>query len=266
MTKKATTGAKFMTVSGGLNPITVGTVPLGELSFRRENYRKMNEKQKATLRASTDSLGFQSFLVVVKESDGTYGIVDGHHRRDELEAKGATEAPVILLPEGTDPRKADMGMFSFNVSAEVQDEKFASLVLQMLEDGADAEQLRLHAGISEDFMKSVQEALKEPSPELGGEDDLPREGNDGGPGPKGPKAPKVKIVLVLQRDAEGSASPVAFTMTGEKTIISREVREALEAQNLVLEELEPLWFQSGEDLPMILDSVLSEDEGEDEGP
>ena len=119
---------------------------MGELSFRRENYRKMNEKQKATLRASTDSLGFQSFLVVVKESDGTYGIVDGHHRRDELEAKGATEAPVILLPEGTDPRKADMGMFSFNVSAEVQDEKFASLVLQMLEDGADAEQLRLHAG------------------------------------------------------------------------------------------------------------------------
>jgi len=155
----STTEPSFITVQAGLNPITVGSVPLGMLSFRRENYRKMTPAQKKTLRGSTDSLGFQSFILVIKEADGTYGIVDGHHRRDELEEQGAATAPVILLPEGTDPKKADLGMFSFNVSAEIQDDKFAKMVLEMLESGVAPEEVGLHAGVSEDFMKGIQERM-----------------------------------------------------------------------------------------------------------
>lgn len=261
-TKKSEAGeAKFMTIQAGVNPITVGSVPLSELSFRRENYRKMNAQQRETLRASTDSMGFQSFLVVVREPDGTYGIVDGHHRRDELESRGATTAPVILLPDNVDRKQADMGMFSFNVSAEIMDDKFGELVLKMLEDGADPEALRLHAGVSEDFMASIQEALAEPIP--GSDGDLPREGTGSEKPQRQQKVPAIKVVMVFSRGEDGSLTPVAMTMTGKDTILSREVREGLEEQGMVIEELEPVWFASGDDLPGLIADLTSEEEPTD---
>jgi hypothetical protein len=252
----STTEPSFITVQAGLNPITVGSVPLGMLSFRRENYRKMTPAQKKTLRGSTDSLGFQSFILVIKEADGTYGIVDGHHRRDELEEQGAATAPVILLPEGTDPKKADLGMFSFNVSAEIQDDKFAKMVLEMLESGVAPEEVGLHAGVSEDFMKGIQEMMAEPIPEPG-TDDLPREGSGDKP-ERTKKVPAVKLVMILSRDEEGNVAPYAFTMTHKDTIISREVREAFDAQGLEIEEVEPIWFADETELVVKLDEMAQE--------
>ena len=253
----------FITVQAGLNPITVGSVPLGMLSFRRENYRKMTAAQRKTLRGSTDSLGFQSFILVIKEKDGSYGIVDGHHRRDELEEQGAATAPVILLPEGTDPKKADLGMFSFNVSAEIQDDKFANMVLEMLKEGVSPEEVGLHAGVNDDFMQGIQQMLEEPVPETA-TDDLPREGSGDKP-EKTKKAPSVKLVMVLSRDGEGNVSPVAFTMTHKDTIISREVREALDGQGLELEEVEPVWFGDESELVMKLDEIGQSAEGQESG-
>jgi len=148
-------------------------------------------------------------------------------------------------------------MISFNVSADVQDEILGKFVLEMLETGVDEEQLRLHAGLSESFMASIKAALAEPIPGL--EDgELPREGTGDDKGTKAKKAPAVKMVIVLAKDEEGNLSPLAFTMTHRDTILSKEVRDALTEQGMELEEVEPMWFSEGEDLPMLLDELANQ--------
>ena len=81
---EAEASEKFVKLSTGLNDITVGTIPMSKLGTIRANYRKMNKQQRETLAASVDRFGFQSFVAVVRNEDGTYAIVDGHHRVDEL--------------------------------------------------------------------------------------------------------------------------------------------------------------------------------------
>jgi hypothetical protein len=40
----------------------------------------MNAQQLAGLRAAVDRIGFQSLVTLNVEDDGTFGIIDGHHR------------------------------------------------------------------------------------------------------------------------------------------------------------------------------------------
>ncbi|TXH42785.1 MAG: hypothetical protein E6Q97_35175, partial [Desulfurellales bacterium] len=148
---------KFMVLDAGINQIVVGSVPLSKLSKRRPNYRRMNRQQKETLKASVDKFGFQDLITVVREADGSYGIVDGHHRVEELSERGATRVPVVLLPEGTGKVDADLGMLSFNVSAEIVDTEFSAFIKDLMDTGVDAEELRKHATISEAFMKTLQD-------------------------------------------------------------------------------------------------------------
>ena len=100
-----------------IGDMTVGIVPRDRIRFRRDNYRKMSALQRDTLKASVDRFGFQSFVVVRLEDDGMYGLVDGHHRLEELDERGVKEIPILILPE-VSATDADLGMLSFNVSAD----------------------------------------------------------------------------------------------------------------------------------------------------
>ena len=60
--------------------ITVGLVLLSRVHQRRDNFRCMNAQQLAGLRAAVDRIGFQSLVTLNVENDGTFGIIDGHHR------------------------------------------------------------------------------------------------------------------------------------------------------------------------------------------
>lgn len=242
----------FITLDGP-NKITVGTVPLELLTKRRENYRKMNKVQRDALRASMKNLGFQSFIQVVKRPDGTYGIIDGHHRVEELHAMGATVAPVILLPEGTTERQADLAMLSFNVSADIKDDVFSSMILDLIESGP-VDEVREHAAISAAFMDQLTKALGEPMP---GDEPIPTEGSGGSPAPKAKKVPPTKVVVIFAETADGKV-PVMFCATHKDTLISAATRDSLAAQDLTLDEIEPVWFSDEDELLHQIESAAAE--------
>lgn len=248
---------KFVTLDAGINKVVVGSIPLEKVVHRRKNYRKMNKNQKETLQASVDKFGFQDLITVVKNEDGTYGIVDGHHRVEELASRGADRIPVVLLPEGTSKLDADLGMLSFNVSAEIVDAEFASFVKELMDAGTDADELRKHATISEGFMDTLKAALDEPGGAEPDMEDLPSSGS-GEKATKPRKAPNVKIVVLISKDEEGNPIP-AFCVTHKDTVIDKDVRAVLEGEGFELDEIEPVWFDNGPNLLEIL-AASQEDE------
>lgn len=250
---------KFVTLDAGINQVTVGTIPMSKLAIRRKNYRKMNAQQKETLQASVDKFGFQDLITVVKNEDGTYGIVDGHHRVEELQSRGADRIPVVLLPEGLSKTDADLGMLSFNVSAEVVDAEFATMIQDLMEAGADADEIRKHATISSAFMDALQTSLSEPADMP---DDSLQEGVGGGKTPKAKKPPSTKLVVLLYTDPETKEVYPTFGLTHKDTILDSEVRAVLEAEGLKIEEVEPVWFENGPNLLEKLAESATEEETE----
>jgi hypothetical protein len=256
---------KFVTLNAGVNDITVGTIPMSKLGVIRANYRKMNKQQRETLAASVDRFGFQSFVAVVRNEDGSYAIVDGHHRVEELRERGSLTVPVILLPEGsTHDRK--LGMLTFNVSAEVQDEEFVKLLQELMAEGADSEAIRKAATISDTFMADLEAALHrhgEEAPAPG--DELDHEGTGTEKKPKKSKDPQIKLLVLLAPAEEGGPLVVQmYCATPKDTIISREVRQTLEESGVVLDETLPVWVDNEGHLMETL-AELAAGEPEDDG-
>lgn len=261
---EAEASEKFVKLSTGLNDITVGTIPMSKLGTIRANYRKMNKQQRETLAASVDRFGFQSFVAVVRNEDGTYAIVDGHHRVDELRERGSLTVPVILLPEGT-PTDRKLGMLSFNVSAEVQDEELVKLLQELMTEGADSEAIRKAATISDTFMADLEAALHRSGEDAPLGDELDREGSATERKPKKSKDPQIKLLVLLAPAEEGGPLMVQmYCVTPKDTIISREVRQTLEESGVVLDEALPVWVDNEGHLMETL-AELAAEEPEDDG-
>ncbi len=239
---------KLVTIQTSTNPIEVGTVPIEKLSRRRTNFRKMTKAQKAALKHSMDLAGMQSLIQVVRNEDGTFGIIDGHHRLEELQERGATDVPVIVLPASVDKDKADMLMLTFNVSAELVDEEFTNLLSEMLNNGTSKEDVAKSAVVSEELLDQLQRTMQDVElPEIA-PDDLPTDGlKQGAPKPK--KSPKIKLLLIypLEPNEENEGSQ-RIAATHMDTIISREARDALAQEGMGIEEIEPMWIDSDVDL------------------
>lgn len=232
--------------------MTVGVVPREKIHFRRDNYRRMSELQRQTLKASVDKFGFQSFLIVKEDGDG-YGLVDGHHRLQELDERGVTSVPILVLPANVDENDATLGMLSFNVSAEVVDDQLVKLLTELQEAGITNAEIAAHATLSERFVDQLQEALKNtPTPESG-ETELSLEGEGGGKSRK-KKSPDVKLVILSTND-ESSETLGFFTMP-TKAIIDNAYREALRESNLVLEEIPLEFVEDTNELSNAIDMVL----------
>lgn len=229
---------KFVTIQTDTNPITVGTVPLAKLVRRRDNFRKMTPQQKAALQASINASGMQSFIAVVKNPDGTYGIVDGHHRMEELTSRGVQNVPVVVLPEQTSKEEADLAMLSFNVSAEIVDDKFSELLIDLMNSGVEKAQIATAAVVSQGFIDRLSEALAAPAIEAG-EEELPTEGLKLPGATKAKKAPRVKVLLLSNEEGVQ-----LIACTHAETIISSEVRDMLGSEGLKIDEVEPIWVDN----------------------
>lgn len=258
---------RLMVLQGGPNPITVGVVPISMISFRRDNYRKMNARQRETLQAGIDRLGFQTLLIVIREADGTFGLVDGHHRLEELKAAGALMAPVIVLPEGTTKEDADLAMLSLNVSAELDDAQFGKFISDLMAGGTDAEEIRKHGTLSESFMDQLQEALARTDGEPQPDDDLPTDVTPGSEKAKKSKVPDLKVVVLLgitepeEAGGEPGKSIEGLFLCPKATIISAEVREALEVSGFAIDEVEAAYFEDeGQLMEMLTDRYGGEED------
>ena len=237
---------KLVKIQTSMNPIEVGTIPMSLLKQRRTNFRKMTKQQRAALKLSMDTAGMQSFIQVVRNDDGTFSIVDGHHRRDELLERGATDIPVVVLPENLDEKAADTLMLTFNVSADLDDTEFAKLLDDMLQKGIAKEQVATAAVISTDMLDQLQNALNEMEVPDAPLDELPNEVK-GANATKAKKAPKIKIVHLWPSDPESNMANV-LCATHADTVINREVVGALKEAGYDLEEIEPVWFDGPDDM------------------
>jgi len=241
MAKKTTEEApKFFKIPTSTNEIEVGTVPMELLVQRRNNFRKMTRQQKAALKMSLDATGMQSFIQVVRNSDGTFSIVDGHHRRDELIERGAKVAPVIVLPE-MDEQTADKLMLTFNVSAELIDDEFTKLMRDMLDKGIEKSEIATAAVVSEALLDELQKSLEDVEPPDVVEDDLPRDVKVGTKA--GKKPPKIKVLILSPTgpDVDG----LILAATHADTVITNEVRESVAAAGYSIDEAEPVWVEDG---------------------
>jgi hypothetical protein len=138
--------------------LRVGRIPLNLISHRRANYKAMGETAMATLRASVEKYGFKTLVVVTPQPDGTYGIVDGHHREKVARERGMKDVPVVVL-EGVDPMDADLAMLSFNPPpGDLIPDVYVDF-LKELDAKAGREELAVLAGLEPGFLEDIMSAL-----------------------------------------------------------------------------------------------------------
>lgn len=238
----------WMELDAGLNKIKVGSVPIDKLVRVRNNYREQSSAQRQAMDKSTEKFGFQSLIVVSKQADGTYAVIDGHHREDVLRFKGATMAPVILLPEGMSAADLDLSRIAFNISAEVKDDEFASLLRDILAEGGDMQDVATISTVSDKFLEELTRKLDDEP--LADTSELDREVLDTGAGKK-KKTPKLKIVVLA--DSESPEGAVRFCICPTDTIISNEIRQGLGDLKIAVDEIEPFYFENDEELIELLD-------------
>lgn len=89
-----------------IQPVEV--LPLERLHHNPENpKRPLGLKYKRGLRASLERFGFAGLLVVAEDGDGSYEVLDGNTRLDELERLGVESVPcVVYRGMGRDERRA----------------------------------------------------------------------------------------------------------------------------------------------------------------
>lgn len=124
----------------------VGEVYLKSIKHRKARFRKMDELQLETLRDSVSRLGPRDPIIVVPgKKEGTWELVDGHHRVDELTSQGYETTPVVVLTnkdgEPVDKATADLAMQSFNVSAHIDEKNFFDVLEEMRADGISVDEI-----------------------------------------------------------------------------------------------------------------------------
>ena len=149
--------AGFSEVAEGM---FVGSVPLDKLKLRRPRFRRMDELQRRTLRDSIDRFGMKTFVLVRPGKNGSYEIVDGHHRIDEAKERGWSEVPVILAVDKDgkvlEPGQTDLAMLSFNVGAEIDEDVFLEFIHELADNVGSAEVARFTAMEESSLAEMVQ--------------------------------------------------------------------------------------------------------------
>lgn len=181
----------------------LGVVPFDKLVRRRTNYKQMTEAQKKALRANLDEFGFKGFCPVEVRDDGTFGMIDGHHRWEELEARGANGLPVVLI-DG-DPTRLDLAMFGFNVVGDNKPHEFLDMVRE-LATKTSVDDVATFAALSPEFLRDLEEATQRPI-------DVPVMPDEVSDTPAPRKAPKPSWeALTFYRDDESATPRPAFTV------------------------------------------------------
>jgi len=116
----------------------------------------MTEAQKATLRKSIESFGFKSLIAVEPYDDGTFGVLDGHHRWEAAQAMGLKEVPVVLIDSDEDG--FDLAMLSFNVTADIIPDVYLDF-LSELDSRVGPEMLASFTALDEGFLKDLGDTL-----------------------------------------------------------------------------------------------------------
>lgn len=127
-------------------------IPLGLIVQTQANYKRMTPEQYGALRASVAAFGWKSFAVVRPLDDGTYEMIDGHHRLKLAEERGLDELPCVILDENVE--KAGLARFSFNVAGEVLPEVYLD-AMRALQEEFGTDDTAAFTGLSQNFVAGV---------------------------------------------------------------------------------------------------------------
>jgi len=127
---------EFVELETGLQ---IGEVYIKSIKQRKTRFRKMDDLQLQALKDSIGRLGPRDPVIVIPgKTSGEWELIDGHHRIDELSTRGYDTVPVVVLTDkqgqSVSPADADLAMFSFNVSAELDEKGFFEVLREMRDD------------------------------------------------------------------------------------------------------------------------------------
>lgn len=217
-------GEKVVDLGEGL---MVGRVLVSRVHPRRNNYRQMNQQQLAGLKASIARLGFKSLVTVNVEEDGTFGIIDGHHRYAEAVEAGDATIPVVFL--FLNKLDADWGMLSFNISAETLAHEFNSLLKDIMAQGADMVELSAVSSVSVEYLDMLNKVGEDIEGAL-----------NAGVNPEellvSPRKPKSKKRYIVIVDWDRKQLVKGVLTVPSEFVVSRSVQDAAELQGLAVTE------------------------------
>lgn len=89
-------------------------VPIDELVDWPDNPNKMTDLDFEMLKYGIETTGFHQNILVWARPDGTFEMIDGHHRKDAAAAVGLTELPAKVLPEDYPPEQVEALRLALN--------------------------------------------------------------------------------------------------------------------------------------------------------
>lgn len=117
-------------------------IPIGKLTGNPANPKKaFSARHQKGLRASLKQYGFAGCFVVAADPDGTYEILNGNSRVEELRAAGVTEVPAVVY-ENMPGEERTKFVLAYDKHAKPFDEKLVIAQLRELaEKGEDVRHL-----------------------------------------------------------------------------------------------------------------------------
>lgn len=230
--------------------LLVGRVLRSRIHQRRDNFRMMNPQQRAGLTAAVDRLGFKSLLTVSVEDDGTFGIVDGHHRIEEADARQMILIPVVFLKASK--LDTDMGMISFNISADTKAREFNDFMLQLLKDNAPTDELAHISGVSPEYLEMLMSQSAPP--------DLNAGVNPEEVIVQRPTKTKGKRRYVILYDSARSRVVGGIHSLPGDFVVSRSLQDLADFSGLLISEVPMVEAESESDLSEAMTSYTSRDD------
>lgn len=153
------------------------------------NYRKHPEKQREAFRALANSIGFAGAAIARELPNGKLMLIDGHLRKEELEAMGNQKVPVLVLDVNEEEAAIILASYDRLGSLAETDKGTLSKLLRKIEPGDE-----ILVGFFSELAKEAGAASAEDL-ELDTEG-LPEGGEDSNPGEL-PEASHVRMVQLF---------------------------------------------------------------------
>jgi len=140
----------------------VQLMDLSKLVPNAENPKKpLGKKYKKGLEKSLSTFGFAGVILVSPNPDGTYFILDGNTRYEELKSRGESKAPVMVLDNVvTESDRKKFVMAYDRHKKQYDDNKVICDINALIAQGEDMDNLEILSGIS-DLEKILNAAQKD---------------------------------------------------------------------------------------------------------
>lgn len=129
--------------------------------LRFGNPRAMTDRMRATLTRSIDDIGYvQPVLVREVKLDGKtrYETLDGHHRFDDIKARGESEIDVLVVDVPDDKKARKLALALNKISSDWTPDKLDTYVEEMLSAGIDAADILATTGFTGEDLEQLARA------------------------------------------------------------------------------------------------------------